>query len=58
MESKSVEEYSYQWPAGTPIAAIDMGTSRSAMSITYVGKEKHSQGNSLMKNTTITVILE
>lgn len=43
MESRSVQEYHHQWALGAPVVAIDLGTSRSAMAITFVGREKLSQ---------------
>ena len=35
--------YSYEWPRGHPVVTIDIGTSRSACSITQVGSEITAQ---------------
>ena len=43
MEVRRMESYSYSRPIGTPVVAIDVGTSRSAMSITKVGSESYLQ---------------
>ena len=36
--------YSYEWPIGHAVVTIDLGTSRSACSITTVGNEMTAQG--------------
>jgi hypothetical protein len=43
MQSRTVETYSYEWPIGTPVVAIDIGTSGTLLSLTYVGNEMISQ---------------
>jgi molecular chaperone DnaK (HSP70) len=43
MESKVLEAYAYSSPLGTPTVSIDLGTSRSAMAVTFVGNELYSQ---------------
>jgi hypothetical protein len=43
MQSRTVETYSYEWPIGTPVVAIDIGTSGTLLSLTYVGNEMITQ---------------
>jgi hypothetical protein len=42
-DSKVVDQYHYEWPTGTPVVAIDIGTSRSGAVATSVGNEEFSQ---------------